>query len=484
MILEPVLSVMKTRHDARGGETVAENSVWSGSPRERIRFYALLAFLFLCLVGGGASRSDALSLLYLRPAAILLIALIAIIPGTWSSGHCRPLFILLALFSATMLIQLVPLPPMLWTLLPGHARFAEAAVVAGMPQPWHPISLTPDLTLNSLLALLLPFAALLGFTAIRPDQRAALLPILLIGIGASAIIGIAQLSGGRSSVLYLYRITHNGSAVGFLANRNHEAALLALAFPMLRLWTLGPARDRHYTRMRFWIAVAIGCCLVPALLVTGSRAGVALGLVGLIAALTLAPPRSGSHRPRTGRRAFTILILIAGVAALGVAAVVLGRAEAFDRLLMLPHSFGEDVRFENFAMTLRIAGDFLPFGSGFGSFDPIFRVYEADWMLKPTYYNHAHNDAIELVLTGGVAAALVLGGFLIWALRRATAAFRPYASHSSTKLFARLGAVMILILFLASLVDYPLRTPLLAVIFTLACAWLAQMQVRSDNGSQ
>lgn len=450
---------------------------------ERFRFYTLLTFLLLCLLGGGASRPDALSLLYLRPAAVLCIAALLLSPGPWSIGPYRFLFLLLGLWTGTMLIQLVPLPPSVWMLLPGHARYAEAAAAAGMPQPWRPISLTPDLTLNSLLALLPPFAVLLGFAAVRPDQRAALLPVLLCAACASVILGVAQLSSGRSSPLYLYRVTHDGSAVGFLANRNHQAALLAMTFPMLRLWTLRPARDPQYERLRFWIALGIGCFLVPAILVTGSRAGLALGLVGLAAVFALAPLRLPFDGRRGRVRSLALAALLATPALLAIAAVTLGRAEAFDRLLVLRETFTKDVRFENFTTSLRIAADFFPFGSGFGSFDPVFRGYEADWMLKPTYYNHVHNDAVELVLTGGLPAAAVFASFAIWAVGRSVAAFRPYRPRSGGALFARVGAMMILILFLASLVDYPLRTPILAVVFTLACAWLAQPKERQSRPS-
>jgi hypothetical protein len=40
--------------------------------------------------------------------------------------------------------------------------------------------------------------------------------------------------------------------------------------------------------------------------------------------------------------------------------------------------------------------------------------------------------------------------------------------------------VMSLILFLASLVDYPLRTPLMALIFAVICGWLGQFPSESS----
>ncbi|MEO8137451.1 MAG: hypothetical protein ABI831_26155, partial [Betaproteobacteria bacterium] len=48
---------------------------------------------------------------------------------------------------------------------------------------------------------------------------------------------------------------------------------------------------------------------------------------------------------------------------------------------------------------------------------------------------------------------------------------RPVAARAAA--LARLGAAMILLLFIASLVDYPLRTPIMAALFSIACGWLS-----------
>ena len=50
--------------------------------------------------------------------------------------------ILLGALAALMAIQLIPLPPGIWTALPGRERYLEAAAAIGIPQPWRPISLT------------------------------------------------------------------------------------------------------------------------------------------------------------------------------------------------------------------------------------------------------------------------------------------------------------------------------------------------------
>lgn len=451
------------------------SSPFAGPLTDRLRFLVVLLLLGICVIGGGASRADVLSLLYLRPAAILCIAVLLFMPGQGDLRRFRILWWMLAGLALVIAIQLIPLPPTLWLSLPGRAHYAEAAAAAGLAQPWRPITLTPDLTWNSLLALIPPLAALYGFAALREDQRAALLPIL-IGIACvSAIMGIIQITGSANGPAYFYRIRHEGSADGFFANRNHQATLLALGFPMLRMWTLlAPAGGRQRWSRQL-VAAAIGLFLISMILVTGSRAGMAMAAVGIVCAYLLAPIER-RERARRGKWArISVIAMWAAPVLVAGAAIFFGRALSVERLVGADILLQEQ-RVQNTPLMIRMVGDFLPFGTGFGSFDPVFRGFEPDSSLGPTYFNRAHNELIELALTGGIPALIVLIAFLIWWGRSSVANFLPYRGRSARAMFARLGAVMILMLFLASLVDYPLRTPLMSVVFAFACGWLVERQ--------
>jgi O-antigen ligase len=342
-----------------------------------------------------------------------------------------------------------------------------------MAQPWRPLSLTPDLTLNSLIACIVPLAGLIGFAALRDEQRALLVPVLIGVAVLCSLLGAAQLAGGPHSAAYLYTITHTGVAVGFFANRNHEAALLAATYPALRVWTMLPARSPEYRRARAFAAFGLGLFLIPMILITGSRAGMGLALVGIAAAYFIAPwSRLGEFwRSTRGRLAWAALWLLPFVMA-GLV-TILGRAWAFQRVGTLIEDNEAELRIRNLPLMLDIARDHLPFGTGFGSFDPVFRIYEPDPWLSTEYFNHAHNELVEMALTGGIPALLLVAAFLIWFARAGTRVFRPYRHPSEKVLLGRLGAVMILQFLLASIVDYPLRTPLIGVIFIFAAGWLA-----------
>jgi hypothetical protein len=71
-----------------------------------------------------------------------------------SSQLRLPLFLIFAVVLVPVL-QLVALPPGLWTILPGRVEVAEAYKAAGVSLPFLPVSLEPLTTLRTVLSLLL-----------------------------------------------------------------------------------------------------------------------------------------------------------------------------------------------------------------------------------------------------------------------------------------------------------------------------------------
>lgn len=453
---------------AAGSDAAPSRAADDANPlRWGLTWWAYLLFLAVTLVGGGSARADAASLLYMRPVTVVCLLWFLIVVGRAGLREVRMPLILLGLMATVILLQLVPLPPDLWLSLPGRAMYAESAAVANIPQPWRPLSLTPNLALNSLLSLLTPITAVVGFAALGPDQRRMLLPALIGCAALSAVLGVFQLAGSDS--LYLYRVTNEARPVGFLANRNHQAVLLAAALPLLRAWTLLPPRHIDPTR-RLFIAAAAALPMVLVIAVSGSRAGILLGAIALLAA-ALMGPAGISGQPRGARPLALRLAVVAIPVALVAAAALLGRGTGIERMVGSPGEESE-ARFAYLPLMLRIARDFLPWGSGFGSFDPVFRSYEPDDFLGPRYFNHAHNDLLELGMTGGIPALLALLAFLVWFGWRSVVAARLSADRPPVRI-ARAGAIVLLFFLGASLVDYPLRAPLIMAVAAIAACWLA-----------
>lgn len=438
---------------------------------ERVRLGILFAFLILVFLGGGASRSDVLSLLYLRPAAVLCAMFLLLTPGRLDLDRVRVPLLFLAALALLIIVQLIPLPPDLWIHLPGHRRFAEAAVAAGLDQPWRPLSISPYLSLNSLVSLVVPAAVLIGIASVTTHGFHRLLLIFLLSAAVgSAILGIAQISGGRSSVLYLYRVTNEGLPVGFFANRNHQAALIACAFPMLAAWACLRRKEPKSALARRWLAGLIGAFLIPLIVVTGSRSGVVLAALGLLSALLIFWV-SRTARPAVASARNAVVELAPWILGFGflLMSVLLSRAPAIQRFLS--SSVTDDRRIQDLDLFVKMAKDFLPLGAGFGTFDPLFRVYEPYEHLRLQYLNHAHNDLMELVITAGVFGPALLIGFVLWWLRRSLDILRRERRGEGVELRIT-GSAIILILLVASIFDYPLRTPIMMVVLAIAATWL------------
>lgn len=431
----------------------------------------LAGFVLACVLFGGSSRPDNLSLLFIRPvaAAYVVAALTLPVASDWA-GLRWPLA-LLGAFAATFALQLVPLPPGVWTALPGHARFVEATAALGVPLPWRPLSVSPDLTANSLLDLMIPLAVLTGMATVPVERRIALAPVLLVAMLASAVLGIAQWAGSSGSSLYFYRYTNRDLPVGFFANRNHQALFLAMALPLLRLWAALPGRLVPNPAFRAAIAVGAALLILPVLLASGSRSGLVLAILGAGASLLIAPFRSGGAIPRSRRRRLAPIALAgAGLLVIVGAVILFGRALSVSRIADVGQ-IEADLRVRYLPIIVDMTQDFLPFGTGYGTFDAMFRIYEPLWALKPTYFNHAHNDILELAMTGGIPALIVLFtgiGFFVW--RVAATIRREWWRTSSNG--AKAGMTLVLLTFAASLTDYPLRAPTIAMVLALAVVWM------------
>src|SRR5690606_26754911 len=141
----------------------------------------------------------------------------------------------------------------------------------------------------------------------------------------------------------------------------------------------------------------------------------------------------------------------------------------------------DDQRLAFLPVYISMARDFFPFGSGFGSFEAVFRAYEPADALSVRYMNQAHNDLLQLAIEGGILAlALLLCGLLWigWSILR----LWRFPEGSGRRPAIYLGSSIALWLA-ASLVDYPLRPPLAAMVFAVLTAQLSFLSTRARSRS-
>lgn len=270
-----------------------------------------------------------------------------------------------------------------------------------------------------------------------------------------------------------YEISNRGDAIGLFANRNHQAALLAATVPLLAGLSCLPNRDGAASRAALLTPIAF-ILMFPLVFVTGSRSGLVLLVVGVIlASFIVLKTRSPQERGLVSRQT---LLLGAGVLAILVAgaALVAFRVGAVERLLT--HSVADDVRVTLFGNLVAMAEHYLPLGGGFGAFPSMFMIDEPFSALDYNYLNHAHDDALEFVIEGGVPALIIVIAFLAWAVAVSVRLWRAplRSAYPTSHLAGLVASAMLLILLLASLSDYPLRTPALAAVAALAAVLLAK----------
>jgi O-antigen ligase len=127
-------------------------------------------------------------------------------------------------------------------------------------------------------------------------------------------------------------------------------------------------------------------------------------------------------------------------------------------------------------MSLVAIKDSFPVGTGLGTFSSIYRRHEDPQQAAREYTNRAHNDYLELALEAGMVGALVILLFIAWWGKRSIEAWRSDAKGGQ---MARSGSVIVGVILLHSLVDYPVRMAAIAAVFAVGCAFLVPHLRRS-----
>lgn len=435
-----------------------------------------ISFLFLLLVffTGGGSRADIQSLLILRPMTILVIAAMIFIMTSEDWKRARRPLMLLGALAALIALQLIPLPFSMWSSLPGRELVVESDAAAGLGQIWRPFTLSPAGTWNALMALLIPAGAILVAARLSRFDNWGLLPFFLLMLTLSAMLGFLQVGSSATSPLYMYEVTTEGRAAGFLSNANHHAFLTAAALPILALWSRLKSPYDQLNRVKPGFSAVLALFLMLGVVASGSRGGLVVLVFAVILSIPILRMRidprylsEGKTQARANR--FVVLGAI-GVAVLAIALILITEPAGIQRIMTA--DVADDLRWRVLPTILDVLQKYSPWGAGFGSFDRLFRVDEPTEVLSYVFLNHAHNDLLEFLIEGGVFSLTILAVFMIWFARSAWRVWRASAPISLRVAYARLATIICALLLLGSLVDYPLRTPLVMIIFTCAFLWI------------
>lgn len=421
----------------------------------------LLAFSF---VFGGASRQHALRLAIVELAALPLLVMAAnrfVQDALWVRH--RFAFGLMGCVVALPLIQMIPLPPFLWQQLPGREELSLALRLSQTHIGWTSWSMTPDQTWRSFLALIPPVTMFTAALTLRIEERQRLIWACLAVAVAGISLAAAQLASGNTS-LYPWSWTDAGLAVGFFANRNHLAILCVSTLPFAIIFAAAAASaERSADRRRVWLGLIYVALAIIAIAAIRSRAGILLAFPNLAASVLAAWIASGRGRP-------TVRLLVLS----GVTGAALTAALAFALPKILERfetaSSLSEGRANHWMLIAETAQTYLPFGSGIGSFNVVYRAVEPPDMIDPTHLNAAHNDFLQIWLTSGWFGAALIITFFVWFARRSWNAWR--GGDSQDRNLQRAASIAIAMILVHSFVDYPLRTETMMVFFALCCGIL------------
>jgi O-Antigen ligase len=423
--------------------------------------FATACVLLLAFVLGGGTQQGFWSDTIIQLASLLLLGVVFLSPSLMHVP--RGPVILICVLVALPLAQIIPLPPTLWTALPGREEIVRAYSAANMSLPWLPISLVPNITWRSALSLLPAVAVFLAVQCISHPMRRNLVLIMLAVAFVSVLLDLLQMMGGQSSPLRFYAITNPDRAVGFFANSNHNAAFLYCAIPFAV--ALGIDLRRH--PYRAVVGASLVGFIIVGLAVAQSRAGLILSIIAGLFCISLV---MGEVRGISRGRLMGVVVgggLIALLIAFQFGFVSLAnRVQSAD--------FMEDLRWPVASITLKAAEANFPFGTGFGTFAPVYQTVEPRTLLFDRYVNRAHNDWLELGLEGGVLTIVGMVVFFTWFTRSSFRAWRPGQSDTDAPdtALARAGSIVVVLVLLHSIADYPLRTTAMMVVFALASALL------------
>ena len=348
------------------------------------------------------------------------------------------------------------------------------------------ISVSRGRTLNYLLvAGACAIAAWLVHSEVRSrnDLRLVLLTLVISG-GLQSFIAILIMAGGVSFTMVDTSLGGEAIATGTFPNRNHLAAYLNLCLAagaglLLGEMKVSGAARSWRRRMRDWLNLILSAkaririvmvLMVIALILTRSRMGNTSFFIGLTVAVMIFGILVRANRG-------TLLLFFASVLVIDI--VLIGAWVGFDRVIEriegtaliresaetpAPREESVEARVDPALEGISIVQAHPWFGTGGGTFLLSFLAHVKDD--KGSFYDHAHNDYVEIAADTGLLGLGLLACYLIgslWVSLRILIRRRdPVVRASAVALI--MGTVCMLA---HATVEFALQIPAYAISFTV-----------------
>jgi O-antigen ligase len=439
---------------------------------ERALFWAFIAGLAWCpfLFGSNVLLAWGINAIVF-PGFVALYELLLLIRGQRHPVALRQFKIPVALFGAVVLWILVQNAT--WTPALSHHPIWQMAADA-LDQPVAG-SISVDRELTSLALLRLITAASVFWMALQLCRDASRAGLLLWSIAAITCVyaayGLTAFALMPGRILWLENRFNHGLVTSTFISPDSFAAYAGIGLVIFCGLILRLYRDEFATvggSIRFRIAsfieatgrkgaTLLGGALVilVALLMSGSRGGLAATAVGLLVlgALTLRTRKLGSVTQRGIIIAF--VALLAGVTFLAFGDVVVGRITQF--------GFNDPGRLAVYTMTIRSILDAPLFGYGYGTFAEVFPMFRDLSVGTNVEWDKAHNTYLEVFQGLGLVFGSMLVASVVLLVARCVKGALTRQENETIPCIAAAAA------FLAgahSLVDFSLQIQAIGLTFT------------------
>ncbi len=466
--------------------------------------YGLLSLLVWTPLAFGAVHTWAYALLEIHVWLLVGISLIRYVKDQYrasSTAHPArfirtPLAWPLILFFVLLIIQQVPLPDFVLSLISPASAELYRLFLPGWPERYATISLAPYTTYlawGQYLAYASVFVLFVNTLRTRRDIQS----VCWVVFGTScvmAIVGILQDVSGTQAIYWWRDASYaDDRFFGPYLNRNHFAGYQAIAIVLglgllmtqpLRVETTIQLLWRRRLFQLFGLLTPARLFLICGLsIIAGSMIAAASrgGALSLLLSLTCLMALLCWRRMRLRRQAvltFGLLSMVGIVLWLGMAPLLL----RFEQLASDSSAQLWAGRWPAFQAAWRISQDFPLFGIGYEAFSVLSARYQPIAEVNPRYY-HVHNDFLQLLAeTGWIGFGLLVGGVLltVWAIVVQWRTRRdPFV-----QIIVAAGLAALCAIGLHSLVDFNLHIPANALLFTtvlamtFACANLPRYRTR------
>jgi O-antigen ligase len=422
------------------------------------------AFLAAMILTGGISLPSSQVIYFHSIISLLILSwALARLLSKGLPSHAAVFGAALALGAlALVLMQLIPLPFSLWSNLP--IRWIVIANDSALKlQPGNfPLSLTPENTRLTALALLPAIAAFFGALSLKTYEVTKCFFAIVACALLSAIFAFLQFFFGQSSALYFYEYSSN-IGLGTFNNPNFFSAQIYTAIPLIAAITISFRQKNKFGEVAVsFFSISLTVVLLAGLALSGSRAGILLAMVAIFGSMVLVYKGLAAINFRNS--AATISIMIFGF-------FIIGQSSMVGLLRLASDNNLAGGRVEILGNSIKILRETFPLGSGFGSFVPLYQMLETPQTVQPAIMNHVHNDWLELAIEGGAVAIFMEGCFLVL-LCLLVVRIWFFTQSERNVLFQRSASLIVILLGIHSLVDFALRTPALLTLFAFAAGLL------------